>query len=81
MSTLTNFVGCVKNNIRLKKEYVDVSFSLLVERCLLVLLIEGYILGYRQLDSKTLRIFLKYFKGRSVISDIGSISLSGFRKY
>ena len=61
MYTLTNFVGCLKNNIRSKNE--------------------GYILGYCLVNKKTLRIFLKYFKGRSVINDIGCISLSGFRKY
>ena len=67
MYTLTNFVGCLKNNIRSKKDYVDVSFSLLVEKCLTILLNEGYILGYCLVNKKTLRIFLKYFKGRSVI--------------
>lgn len=81
MSTLTNFVGCVKNNIRSKKSYVDVAFSLLIEKCLIILLNEGFILGYNQLNTRTFRVFLKYFKGRSVINDLNCISLPGFRKY
>lgn len=81
MSTFTNFIGNLKNNIRSKKEYVDINSSLLIEKCLGILLNEGYILGYSQINSKTIRIRLKYYKGRSVINDLGFISLPGFRKY
>ena len=56
MSTFTNFIGNLKNNIRSRKEYVDVNSSILIEKCIGILLNEGYILGYSQINSKTIRV-------------------------
>ncbi len=80
MSSFIKFIGNIKNNIRFKKEFVDVPFSKKILKCSTILLNTGFIRGYTQVNNKVIRIFLKYYKGRSVITDIGCISLPGFRK-
>ena len=81
MYLLANFVSIIRNNINLKKESVDVPFSLLIQKCLIILLNEGFILGFKKLNTKEFRVFLKYYKGKSVINTITCLSTPGFRKY
>lgn len=81
MVLLSNFVSIIKNNIRLNKDFADVPYSLLIQKCLILLLNEGFILGFVKKTSKIFRVFLKYYKGKSVITEIKCISVPGFRKY
>lgn len=81
MYLLANLVSIINNTIKLKKDYADVPYSILIQKCLMIMLNEGFILGYNQYNSKTFRIYLKYYKGKSVINGIKCISLPGFRKY
>jgi ribosomal protein S8 len=46
-----------------------------------VLVREGVIRGYRPLRLNKIQVFLKYYKGRSVITDIKSISSSSCSIY
>lgn len=78
---LAYFVSSFNNSILKKKEFVDVKFSKLIINCLIILLKEGFILGFNLKNARTIRIFLKYYKGISAVKKLKLISTPGFRKY
>lgn len=78
---LAYFISSINNGILKKKEFVDVKFSKLIINCLIILLKEGFILGFNLQNLSIIRIFLKYYKGICAIKQLKLISTSGFRKY
>lgn len=78
---LAYFISSINNGILKKKEFVDVKFSKLIINCLVILLKEGFILGFNLQNLSIIRIFLKYYKGICAIKQLKLMSTSGFRKY
>lgn len=81
MYLLANAISAIKNNILAKRDFVDVPNTKLIQKCLYILLSHGFILGFSSKCDKFIRIFLKYYKGKSIINEIKCISLPGFRKF
>lgn len=81
MYLLANAISAIKNNIIAKRDFVDVPNTKLIQKCLYILLTQGFILGFSSKCNKFIRIFLKYYKGKSIINEIKCISLPGFRKF
>jgi len=78
---LANFISSFNNGISIKKEFVDVNYSVLILNCLNVLVKNGYILSFKLLNKRIIRIYLKYYKGVSVVKYLKILSTPGFRKY
>lgn len=78
---LAYFISSINNGILKKKEFVDVKFSKLIINCLIILLKEGFILGFNLKTPRIIRIFLKYYKGICAIKHLKLLSTPGFRKY
>jgi len=78
---LAYFISSINNGILKKKEFVDVKFSKLIINCLIILLKEGFILGFNLQTANIIRIFLKYYKGICAIKQLKLMSTPGFRKY
>merc|ERR1712226_769051 len=66
----------IKNGIYKKYSSVFIQKSKLTLAFLDVLLQEGVIRGYCSLSDNNIEVFLKYYKGKSVINDIIPISSS-----
>ena len=67
----------IKNGISKKFSSVFIDKSILTLAFLDVLMQEGMIRSYCILSNKKIEVFLKYYKGKSVINDIIPISSSG----
>ena len=80
---LWNSVASIKNGLLVKKPFVKTPYTKIVEMLLNLLWSEGFILGYKILKTnpKTLKIFLKYKKGKPVINSIKSVSKPSLRIY
>jgi len=76
MKTLSINYSILINGFIKKFSSVFISYSNLSLLFLDVLVREGVIRGYRPLKSDKIQVFLKYYKGRSVIEDIKPISSS-----
>lgn len=75
----------IRNASQAKHKFVDISWSKLKEEIARVLLEEGYVQHFlvsKEEPKRTLRIYLKYGKGRKpVINSINRHSKPGVRKY
>ena len=80
---LWNSVASIKNGLLVKKTFVKTPYTKNIEMLLNVLWSEGFILGYKILKTnpKTLKIFLKYKKGKPVINSLKSVSKPSLRIY
>ena len=80
---LWNSVASIKNGLLVKKSFVKTPYKKITEMLLNVLWSEGFILGYKILDTspKRLKIFLKYKKGKPVINSLKSLSKPSLRIY
>ena len=76
MKILSINYSIIKNGFIKKFSYVSIHRSNLSLLFLDVLVREGVIRGYRPLISNKIQVFLKYHKGRSVITNIKAISSS-----
>lgn len=86
VDSISDLITRIRNAGMANKKTVDSPMSHGRERVLKVLLDEGYIRGYSVVDCdecafKKLRIELKYYEGRPVISDIKRVSKPGRRVY
>jgi small subunit ribosomal protein S8 len=74
----------IRNAQRVRKEKIEMPSSKVKKALAKVLQDEGYILGFEvdQTDKKpTLKIALKYYKGKPVIETIKRVSTPGLRVY
>jgi len=74
----------VRNAIMAKKENVDVPASNTIKSVLEILKHEGYIENFKLMEDKKqgkIRIYLKYFAGKSAIRNIKRISKPSLRVY
>jgi len=76
MKYLSINYSIIKNGIYKKYSSVFIYKSKLTLAFLDVLLQEGVIRGYRSLSNSNIEVFLKYYKGKSVINNIIPISSS-----
>ncbi|MBN1636023.1 MAG: 30S ribosomal protein S8 [Deltaproteobacteria bacterium] len=81
---IADMITRIRNGAMASKEYVDIPASKMKLSIADIFLREGYIKGYRVLeDSKQgiLRITLKYFNSRHVMSGVERVSKPGRRIY
>ncbi|ABJ90781.1 30S ribosomal protein S8 [Buchnera aphidicola] len=80
---IADMITCIRNGQFSNKIFVIVPFSRLKENIVKVLKFEGYIINYKikKNNNKVLKIFLKYFNGKSVIENIKRISRPSLRRY
>lgn len=73
----------IRNGQAARKQRVEMPSSKLKEAIARILLEEGYIVGYQISEDlkPTLSIALKYYQGKSVISEIKRVSHPGLRIY
>ena len=76
MKTLSINCSIIKNGLIKKFSSVIIHNSVLTLSFLDVLFREGVIRSYRILSKKKIEVYLKYYKGTSVINNIKSISTS-----
>ncbi len=72
----------IRNAARVRHKKVDIPASNLKKRITQILYEEKYIHGYSVLDDTpqgTIRIYLKYYENKSVITGIKRISTPGLR--
>jgi ribosomal protein S8 len=81
MKTLTSNYSIIKNGLLKKFSSVFISNSKLTLSFLDVLVREGVIRSYHIISNKRIEVFLKYYKGISVINNIQSISTSSCSIY
>ncbi|VFP83810.1 30S ribosomal protein S8 [Buchnera aphidicola] len=80
---IADMLTCIRNGQNANKIFVIVPFSKMKENIIKVLKYEGYIYNYKIQDINVmqLKIFLKYFNGKSVIEHISRVSRPGLRQY
>jgi small subunit ribosomal protein S8 len=78
---LWNMITAIRNGQLVKKAYIIQKKKKINETILHVLWNEGFILGYKSIDSRHLKIYLKYRNSKPAISHIKSLSKPGFRVY
>lgn len=80
---LSDSLTIIRNGQSAKKEFVMLPFSKLSVSLLSVLKDNGYILGYDIEGDviKNIKVSLKYYKGKPVISEIQRVSKPGKRMY
>lgn len=74
----------IRNGLQARKQFVEVPASKLKKSILDVMVQEGYIRGYTDLEGAkhpTLSVELKYSGGRPVITEISRKSRPGLRQY
>ena len=76
-----NIITSIQNGLIANKVFIQVPNKKTIEMLLNVLWSEGFILGYIKIDSKYLKIFLKYKKGKPAINSIKLISKPSTRIY
>jgi small subunit ribosomal protein S8 len=83
---LADFLTRIRNSTRAQHRYVDVSWSKMKQTLAEILkqqgFIENYLVKVDECQRGTIRLFLKYTKGRRpVIQGLKRISKPGLRKY
>lgn len=81
MKTLSSNYSIIKNGLLKKFSSVFISNSKLTLSFLDVLVREGVICSYLIISNNKIEVFLKYYKGVSVLNDIQSISTSSCSIY
>ena len=81
---IADFLTRIRNGFRAKHKQVEIPASNLKKSLAQILFEQSYINGYSLLDDSpqgTIRIYLKYQEGKSVITGLERISRPGLRKY
>ncbi|VFP86165.1 30S ribosomal protein S8 [Buchnera aphidicola (Cinara pseudotaxifoliae)] len=80
---IADMLTSIRNGQRSNKIFVIVPFSKIKENIVKVLKYEGYICNYKiqNIQISQLKIFLKYYDGKSVIEYISRVSRPSLRKY
>lgn len=81
---IADMLSRIRNGLHAKKKTVDVPTSTVKTSILDVMVSEGYLRGYENVaDAKhpTVRVELKYFGGKPVISELERLSRPGLRSY
>ncbi len=81
---IADMITRIRNGAQAAKESVDIPASKMKINVADILLKEGYIKGYKVLEDDKqgiLRVSLKYYKSRPVISHIARVSKPGRRIY
>lgn len=81
---IADFLTRIRNAIRVRQKKVDVPASKMKKSLAQILYDEHYISGYSVMSDSpqgTIRIYLKYQNGESVIQKMERISTPGLRKY
>lgn len=86
IDTIGDFLTIIRNGLMRSKLFVIVPYSRIRETISQILKEEGFIRDYVVLDDvsvtkKSLKIFLKYIGGESVIHEIQRVSKPGRRRY
>lgn len=82
---LSDALTRVRNAKNARHELVDLPFSTVIKGVLFVLEEEGYINSYEEFEIKkgvkSIRVSLRYYRGKSAIEEIKRISKPGRRMY
>ncbi|VFP88694.1 30S ribosomal protein S8 [Buchnera aphidicola (Cinara piceae)] len=80
---ISDMLTCIRNGQNSNKIFITVPFSKIKKNIIRVLKYEGYIYNYiiKKNNNSELKIFLKYYNGKSVIERISRVSRPGLRKY
>ncbi|VFP77905.1 30S ribosomal protein S8 [Buchnera aphidicola] len=80
---ISDMLTSIRNGQRSNKIFVTVPFSKIKENIVKVLKYEGYICNYKiqNIHISQLKIFLKYYNGKSVIEHISRVSRPSLRRY
>lgn len=85
IDTIGNFLTIIRNGLQRAKPFVVVPYSGLKQAMLVTLKTEGFIRDYVVVGEndvkKSLKIYLKYVDGESVIHELSRISSPGCRRY
>ncbi|TET06996.1 30S ribosomal protein S8 [Candidatus Dependentiae bacterium] len=86
IDTIGDFLTIIRNGLMQSKPFVIAPYSKMREAISQILEGEGFIRDYVVLDDvsalkKSLKIFLKYVSGESVIHEIQRVSKPGRRRY
>lgn len=78
-----NMIANIKNGQMARRSFILQKQKKICKSFLNILWDEGYILGYKnyQNNSNTIKIFLKYNKGKPVINSLKLVSKPGHRIY
>jgi len=80
-SNLHNFFLNLQNNIQIKKKTFKQKKTIKIIKFVNILISEGLLQGYKNIDNKNIEIYLTYFKNISVITQIIAISTPGKKVY
>lgn len=85
IDTVGNFLTIIRNGLKRAKPFVLVPHSGLKQAILETLKAEGFIRDFAiqqdDLTKKSLKVFLKYVDGESVIHELKRVSTPGCRRY
>lgn len=78
---ISDMISTIKNGLNAKKLSIKVNYSKICLKILDILYTEGYISGYRLVESFKIEVFLKYKDNQGVINEIQRISKLSKRIY
>ena len=78
---ISDFVTRINNALRKNKRSVLVTKANIITKIVTVMEKEGFIIGYKIKDQRSLEVFLKYFHDKPVINNFSSISRPSRRVY
>jgi len=85
VDAIGNFLTVIRNGLLVSKRFVVIPHSVIKSRIAEILLQEGFIKDLQMIEDedgkRSLKIYLKYVDGESVIHEITRISTPGKRKY
>jgi small subunit ribosomal protein S8 len=85
VDAIGNFLTVIRNGLLVSKRFVIVPHSVVKSRIAEILLQEGFIRDFQVIEDETgkrsLKIYLKYVDGESVIHEITRVSTPGKRTY
>lgn len=84
MDPIGDFLTIIRNGLQKRKRFVSAPCSKEKLGIATVLKEEGYIRDYQRIEDgckASLKVFLKYVDGKSVVSEITRISTPGRRRY
>ncbi|MBT6529170.1 30S ribosomal protein S8, partial [bacterium] len=86
IDSIGNFLTIIRNGIRASKPHVSAPYSKIRQDIANILKDEGFVLNVvientDQVTEKSVKVFLKYVRGESVIHEIKRVSTPGRRSY
>lgn len=85
VDAIGNFLAIIRNGLLVSKRFVVAPHSVIKSRIAEILLQEGFIKDFQMIEDETgkrsLKVYLKYVDGESVIHEITRISTPGKRTY